>query len=149
MHTLTHQELRELALSKRQVGVLTFEFRERSHLSGSPESTADSFVASLGFKQLGKAWRVIDRAAALGCLQHILYHDLAYQQPLMEQKTAQFIAESFLALFSAYDCRFCTNGSFDERSMLGWTPITESTFDHGVIAFDEKRIGMIWAQDED
>jgi hypothetical protein len=149
MHTLTHHELRELALSKRQVGILTFDFRELSHAAGSPESIADSYVAGLGFKQLGKAWRVIDRAEALRCLQHILYHDLAYQQPLMEQKTAQFIAESFLALFSSYDCRFCTNGSFDERSMLGWTPITESTFDHGVIAFDAKSIEMIWAQDED
>ena len=149
MHTLTHQELRELALSKRQVGVLTFEFRERPILAASPEVVADSFVTSLGFKQLGKAWRMIDRSEALGCLQHILYHDLAYQRPLMEQKSAQFIAESFLALFSSYDCRFCSNGSFDEKSMLGWTPISASTFDHGVIAFDDKSIGMIWAQDED
>ena len=92
---------------------------------------------------------MIDRDEALRCLQHILYHDLAYQQPLMERKTAQFIGESFLALFSPYDSRFCTNGSFDERSMLGWTPITDSTFDHGIIAFDEKSIGMIWVQDED
>ena len=149
MHTLTHQELRKLALDKRRAGVLSFDFRARDPLATSPESMADSYVSSLGFKPLGKAWRLIERAEALGSLQHILFCDLAYSQPLMEQKTAQFIAESFLALFSAYDCRFCTNGSFDERSMLGWIPITESTFDHGVIAFDEKSIGMIWAQDED
>jgi len=149
MPALTYQELRELALSKRQGGVLTFEFRAQPIPAARPESIADSFVASLGFKPPGKAWRMIDRGVALGCLQHLLYYDLAYQRPLMEQKTAQFIAGSFMALFSSYDCRFCTNGSFDENGLLNWTPITESTFDHGVIAFDEQSIGMIWAQDED
>lgn len=149
MHPLAFQELRELAISKRRAGVLTIDYRAMSKPTTSPENTADDFVLSLGFKPLGKRWRSIERAEALNSLELLLFHDLAYQHPLMEKKTAHFIAESFLSLFSPFDCRFLTNGSFDERSMLRRTPITESTFDHGVIAFDDKSIGMIWAQDED
>ena len=149
MHSLAFQELRELALSKRQAGVLTIDFREVRTLGESSQSIPDDFVVSLGFKRLGKVWRQIERAEALGSIERILCCDLAYQRPLMEEKTATFIAESFLALFSSYGCHHCTNGSFDERSMLRWSPISDSTFDHGVVAFDDEHVGIIWAQDED
>ena len=149
MHRRTFEELRKLALSKRATGLLTIDYDKLPIAAVSAASAADSFVASHGFRPLGKAWRIIQRSEALDSLYRILFRDLAYQQLLMEEKTARFIAESFLDLFSPHHSRYCTNGSFDERSMLGWTPITEATFDHGIVAFDEEHIGMIWVQDED
>jgi hypothetical protein len=67
----------------------------------------------------------------------------------MEPETAHLIAESFLGLFSPPHARYYTNGSFEEHSAEGWAPITESTFDHGVVACDDESIGIMWAHDED
>jgi hypothetical protein len=149
MHTCKFEELRDLALSKRRAGLLTLDYRDISTPAPSLAGAADAMVARHGFRPLHNEWRIIQRPQALISLQQILLCDLAYQQPLMEKKTAHFIADSFLALFSPHNSCYCTNGFFSERNMLTWTPITQSTFDHGVIAFDEKHIGMIWAQDED
>jgi len=143
------QELRELALSKRQTGILTIAYEPVETVEQSSGNIADSFVESLGFKPLGKAWRQIERANANAIIEHILFQDLAYQYPQMEEKTAAFIAENFLALFSHHSCRCYTNGSINEQNMLGWDPISNSTFDHGIVAFDDKNIGIVWAEDED
>jgi hypothetical protein len=149
MHKSSFQELKVLALSKRGAGGLTFEFRDLRMASESPEPVADDFVTSFGFKPIGKAWRIVKRSEPLDTIFCILYRDLAYQRPLMDQKTARFIAESFLHLFFPYSGKYCTNGSLDERNMLGWTPITASTSDHGIVAFDQQQVGIVWVQDED
>jgi len=149
MHKPTFQELHQLALDERQAGVLTMAYERRDTIEPSSENIADSFVASLGFKILGKAWREIERKEAADLVDHILYRDLAYQAPLMEKKTAAFIAEGFLALFSPHGSRYYTNGSIDQQNMLGWDPISHSTFDHGIVAFDDKNIGIVWVEDED
>jgi len=149
MQKPTFDELRQLALDHRQCGVLTMAYEPRETVKPVSSNIADSFVANLGFKPLGKAWREINRTTASALAQHVLYRDLAYQSRLMEQKTAAFIAEKFLALFSPYTCRFLTNGSINEHNMLGWDPISDSTFDHGIVVFDEKNIGMVWVEDED
>ena len=146
---MSFEELKELALSKRGRLGLTFEYQDFPTLGESPVHVADSFVKSFGFKPIGTAWRCIERSEALDTVSRILFRDLAYQRPLMEQKTATYIAESFLNLFAQYGGRFCTNGSFDNRGMLSWTPITESTFDHGVVAFDDQKVGLVWVEDED
>jgi hypothetical protein len=149
MHTLAFSELRELAESKRLAGALTIDYQELRPFASVPDAAVDTYVATLGFKPLGQGWRSIDRSRALRCLQLILHHDLAYEQPFMERETAHIIAESFLGLFSLAHARYYTNGSFEEDSTEGWDPITDSTFDHGVVACDHESIGIIWAQDED
>ena len=149
MHTRKFEELRDLALSKRKAGRLTLDYRDLSTPVPSLTHAADAMVVQHGFKPLGKRWRIIERREALNSVLGILFCDLAYKRPLMEEKTARFIAEGFLHLFSPPDCFYCTNGSLGEHKMIEWMPITESTFDHGIIAFDQKHIGMIWAQDED
>jgi len=149
MHKPTFQELRELALSKREAGVLTMACEPLESVEPVSSNIVDSFVVSLGFKPPGKGWLQIDRAKAAALVEHILYKDLAYQYPLMEQNKAAFIAESFLALFSTHTCKFLTNGSINEKDMLTWDPISDSIFDHGLVAFDNENIGIIWVEDED
>jgi len=149
MHQSSFHELKELALAKRQAGKMTFELREMETLAKPRKIVPDEFVSSYGFKSLGKAWRWVDRLEALRSLHRVLHADLAYQHPMMEQKTACFIAEGFISLFSHFSATFCTNGSVDERGLLSWSPITDASFDHGIVAFDEKHIGIIWVEDED
>lgn len=149
MRRATFEEIRGLALSNRTAGTLTLAYGELPCASDHPAQSADAFIASHGLKPIGKAWRIVDHLTALNSLCHILHCDLAYQRKLMEQKTARFIAENFLDLFSRHKSMYCANGEFDERGMLAWTPITTATFDLAVVAFDEKHIGFICAQDED
>lgn len=33
--------------------------------------------------------------------------------------------------------------------MKGWSGITNSTFDAGIILYDDKKIGIVWIEDED
>ena len=107
----------------------------------------DGYVSTFGFTPLGERWCLIDRKTALRVLQRVLERDLAYDTPLMESARAQLLAESFLSLFSS-SARYFTNGSL-ESGGSGWDPITAATFDHGVVAHDDRTIGIIWVQDED
>lgn len=127
--------------AERACGLVTVDYRARSSFS------VDSYVREFGFKPLAARWRFIDRKEALGILKRVLARDLAYDTPLMDPARAQVLAERFLSLFSARPI-YCTNGSF-ESSGSAWNPITESTFDRGVVAQDDKGIGIIWVQDED
>jgi hypothetical protein len=46
MNTLTHQELRELALSKRRVGILTIDFRHGPAASEAQHSAEGEIVCA-------------------------------------------------------------------------------------------------------
>ncbi|MCY8452028.1 hypothetical protein MOC98_03925 [Bacillus spizizenii] len=37
----------------------------------------------------------------------------------------------------------------DYVELISWSPISQATFDAGLVVIDKKKIGMIWAEDED
>jgi len=107
----------------------------------------DDYVATLGFSTLRGKWIAIDRTVAQSLLTVVLHKDLAYKMEAMTLDFASTAAKCFIDIFSK-EARFFTNGTW-LNDTAGWTPITNATFDAGVVAFDELQIGVLWVEDED
>jgi hypothetical protein len=147
VQTFSLQEIREITL--REEARLTFDFRGILPFRHSDDSVEDHYVTSLGFLPIGEKWRRIERQEALHILESILSLDLAYLSPVMPRERAHQVAGSFLAHFTSGIAHFRTNGSFDDKHAGSWESISDATFDHGVVAFDDEHIGILWAEDED
>lgn len=118
-------------------------------------AAADIYVARFGFTGQGAAWRTVNQSLAARIIELILRRDLAYGGPLLKPETAQAAARTFFDLF-APPSLFLTNSHFDSEgdpaillSQRSWTPITDATFDTGIIAVNTGRVGIFWAEDED
>jgi hypothetical protein len=118
---------------------------------------ADAFVMQQGMTPLGLDWVLISRSEALFLLTRVLSQDLAYHSRLLHHETAEALADTFLSFFTE-EALYFTNGSYhippqrtNGNTVRGasWIPITRATFDTGVIAIDEDRIGLLWVLDED
>jgi hypothetical protein len=142
----------------RSCGVLHLYGRERTPEEQPADSRAmiDGYVTELGFESPGENWCALSRAQALLIAAKVLERDLAYTSEVMPEAVARAFAEEFAAHFD--DCaEFFTNATFEDHlarvapgdSVSSWSPITEATFDTGVIAVDEHRVGLIWVEDED
>src|SRR5262249_2284587 len=138
-------------------GEMTIALRPRSPSVEDARVLIDAFVASLGFSGLGQGWEEINRDQAESILRLILHKDLAYRMPITPLEKATSLAGRFLALFSR-SARWFTNGTYHlapVRTPNGgsagpsWNPISQATFDTGVVCIDESRIGIMWVQDED
>jgi len=119
----------------------------------------DDFVASLGFKPLGKMWKEISTREAVLVATLILHRDTAYSAKIMEFDRAYALATSFTNLFTL-DPHFYTNGLYSSLSLkalrnglspLPWSgnSISESTMDHGIVCKDANVMGILWVEDED
>ncbi len=79
----------------------------------------------------------------------LLTHDLAYRVQQMPDAEAGKWADRFIRAFAA-DAQFFTNTEYVFGvSSYGWTPLTPSTFDAGVLGIDANAIGILVVQDED
>jgi hypothetical protein len=114
----------------------------------------DEFVATLGFTGLGEGWIEISTQAAKTLVREVLFKDLAYSVAMMSEDEAALLTERFFALFDP-SVRCFTNGNLvvrdaDPTEVPGsWNPITEATFDAGVVCLGSSRIGILWVEDED
>jgi hypothetical protein len=109
----------------------------------------DRFVEGLGLSGIGDQWREINREAAVSLATAFLARDLAYHSQLMNDEEARTLAERFASVFGA-DARFFTNTDFAAgASSWGWMPLTESTFDAGLVGADASLLGALVVQDED
>ena len=114
---------------------------------GAAYSVATAFVKALAMKP-PEAWTDLDLTAAREVLTRVLHADLAYNTPMMTVETADALARRFLACCGDAPV-FVTNGSLALTPTGAWSPLTDATFDTGVIAVSDTRVGMLWAEDED
>jgi hypothetical protein len=96
----------------------------------------------------------IGRDDAVRVLASWLHRDAAYQTELMSADSALGLSEKFVGEFSDVSSRFFTNGLWhDPTRPQNWQPLTESTFDGGVVIESGKgndtRHVCIWFEDED
>ena len=154
-HILTH-EIADL----RKFGKITARMQALADL-GLPEiSGADDAINAFLFR-CGFATTVfneIDRKLADAITRTILFQSLAYQSSVTEINGAVSISQQFLAAF-VEPVRYFTNAIFDAEyepqircelvTLKSWNPISDSTFDTGVICLDATHIGILWAEDED
>ncbi|APH69061.1 hypothetical protein [Bacillus sp. LR_5] len=85
-------------------------------------------------------------------MSYIRSKDLAYEYSLSSEPIASELCDYFLRYFSddpVYDTNADVDVQPDYVELISWSPISQATFDAGLVVIDKKKIGMIWAEDED
>ena len=123
-----------------------------------PRAAADDIARSLRFRAIGEAWDLVSPTLAARTLAYLLHQWLAYPREFMPPAEAQALADRFVASFGP-DPICLTNAEWfggepgplpDPRGpSLSWMPITESTFDAGVVCFGNGQAGMLWFEEGD
>ena len=100
----------------------------------------------------------VTRKIASQILTHLLNEDMAYSAEIMEMSEAKEFSNQFFSFFEK-DALCYSNSDWNKNKYskdkkfefgLGSSnPLTDSTFDSGVIICDSKKIGIAWFQDED
>jgi hypothetical protein len=145
---LALDQLRRDVVEHRSIGTVLVEFRRRHAPGESTDSVASAFVKALSLRS-PDAWTELDPRSALEVATRVLHTDLAYDTPMMTIELAEALAGRFVACCGE-GASFVTNGSLAQRGTGGaWSPLTEATFDTGIIGVSLTRIGMLWVQDED
>lgn len=97
--------------------------------------------------------REVTRAEARQILMSLLAQDMAYHADIMPLSEAESLADHFLSAFSAAHSRFVTNLERPENPHrpfdVASSPMTESTFDGGVVCLAKPIVGCLWIEDED
>jgi hypothetical protein len=119
--------------------------------NASRRDAADALVLAAGYRAIGAQWISLSRADARAVLLLVLERSLAYNVATMSRANATELADAFLE--HAQDAAvFFTNGDRASGSMSygeSWTPLTEATFDGGLVAVDGSHAAMLWIEDED
>lgn len=120
------------------------------YLSSShwPFSPADGWQFSGATGDL----RAVGRDEATMRLSDCLRRDLAYGADILDDQTASRLSTMFVALLSS-DASWWTNlitESTDGRTRAAsYFPLTDVTFDSGVIGLDSTSLAIAWVADED
>ena len=89
------------------------------------------------------------RNSALQILITLLWKDMAYEGECMPRHEAESLAQQILSEHESPGSRYFSNGNIAKGE--SWNPLTESTFDAGLVVTDP--VGQnhfcIWFQDED
>ena len=123
---------------------------------------ADLAAAHCSLHQLGDRWRDISETQAQALIQRFLHKDLAYECAAMSQDSAAALALEFMKF--TRPPRVCfTNGLWPSDWLSGtpgqtavpsgrhggWNPISNATFDAGIVSIDSEWVAMLWVEDED
>jgi hypothetical protein len=146
------EEFNKILLSKRNDGKITCKFK--SIHSESDNIIKEQFLDGTGFNsyQIKGKWKKVDTSTAQKILEYIFSFDMAYDIELATKSQANFLASYFINEFNS-DAEYFTNGNFELDKgfyrLKGWTPLTDSIFDTGILAIDKEKVGILWAEDND
>ncbi|HEY0931214.1 MAG TPA: hypothetical protein VGE27_14935 [Gemmatimonas sp.] len=120
----------------------------------SGEGAVDQVVQAHGFQGLASEWIEVSAADAQAIVTALLHRDLAYGAELMSLASAADLATPLFdavpephAYFTNGDWVMNPNGG--EATLRGWNPISDATFDSGVVCLGAGRAAVFWVQDED
>ena len=118
-----------------------------SRTDQAPEGAANGAVRALGMKPV--RWRMLAASEAVRALRRALHRDLAYDATIMPEEVAHGLALRIVRFFGQ-GALFYTNQSHAEGQSTGsWDPVTDATFDTGIIAVGARHVGVVWFMDED
>jgi len=140
-------ELRREVTEHRNAGRVHVEFRRLDPPGASAHSVATALVKALAMRP-PEAWSELDAQGALEVATRVLHADLAYNIPLMTIELAEGLARRFLACCGE-GAVFVTNGSLAQTPKGAWSPLTDATFDAGIVGISSRRVGLLWVEDED
>jgi hypothetical protein len=84
-------------------------------------------------------YREIGESAAHSLIVEVLHRDQAYSVEIMTAAQAEQLTGKYFKQFGS-QARYFTNN---------WCPVTDATFDVGVIAIGALQSGCLWIEDED
>ena len=120
-------------------------------------TTVPELAREFGLRDDLSSYKEIDEETARRLVRLILHQDMAYHSDVMPAARAAELADRFLGQFAA-GARFFTNGNFyEERKKISdsawsgpsWNPVTEATFDTGLLVLATGWHGCLWIEDED
>lgn len=146
----------------RDLGKITACFESYEELAAIEETNLihqiDNYIESLGFHKIDDNWLEISESNAHNTLHYLITHSIAYGTELMFSNELSEVVQEFMNLFLT-NCRYFTNGNWYEISKtvnnssvrLGpsWTPLSEATFDGGIVWISTKQVGIIWIEEND
>jgi hypothetical protein len=120
---------------------------------GPPPECLNAIARQGGFKP-PPHWVELATERAREVLAALLHRDMAYRSETLPREEAERIAAGFLDLFGR-PVRCYSNSDWEPDQPGGilqlahWNPISDSTFDSGVVATDGVAAGLLWFEDED
>jgi hypothetical protein len=107
-----------------------------------------------GFQSHEQALLRVSETMALQITRSVLHKDMAYGTVIMPLQRADELARRFLAEFHNPPTDFFSNGSFTQNddgsvALNSWNPITQATFNTGIIVVEAGLVGCLWVEDED
>lgn len=154
--TLLFKEIEET----RECGAVYLAMHERPENTDWEAVVLENFViTTISLEKLSVSLVQIDKAKAQSILALLLYKDMAYESEIMPIDRADYLVERFCDLFTNKASYFSNStrnkndyfntGKAFELGLNSWNPLTEATFDSGIIVCDDERIGVAWFEDED
>jgi hypothetical protein len=140
--------LRRDVIGHRRAGRVHVTFRRVRNAEGvSASAIASALVEALGMDP-PPSWTDLDARQALTAGTRALFADFAHDMPLMPVAVASSLARRFIESFGP-KATFFTNGTLALTHGGGWVPLTEATFDTGLVGVSSQRAGLLWVEDED
>jgi hypothetical protein len=130
--------------------LVKFAYGPRGEVSGNHCEVADQVVGTLGLKQIGFNWELLDAAAPEGSprsgegeLMKALTQNLANpSHPWLSDAQANECASEFLGLFDAATLTLVSN-RYDGL----WNPIAGGSTEWGFVGFDEAQVVLLLLAD--
>jgi hypothetical protein len=141
------QGLRRDVTEHRNVGRVHVVFRRPSGAIPSELHLAAAFIENLALRP-PPVWTKLAAEDAEKAAVRVLHRDLAYHAPVMAIERAESLARRFVESCGEAAV-FFTNGALALTGTGAWSPITDATFDSGVLGLSASRVGLLWVEDED
>ncbi|MDQ6612160.1 MAG: hypothetical protein M3Y64_06980 [Gemmatimonadota bacterium] len=143
-------------IERRSAGRTTCATMPIDAAGAEPATIADRVVQAHGFRELHDGWLAISAADAHAIATALLYRDLAYQTKIMPIAEAADLATQFLDLapephsyFTNGDWTTAIDANHTIATLNGWDPISDATFDSGVVCVGDGVAAILWVEDED
>ena len=108
-------------------------------VSSLASPTVSELAREFGLRADQSSYRGIDEASARSSILRLLHRDMAYNAEVMPIVQAEQLTDRFLAQFGEGSMFFTNN----------WCPVTDATFDEGVLVLGPNSCGCLWIEDED
>ncbi len=121
----------------------------RYAVASEPSDDLSRLLGKFGLSPDASLLAEHNQDAALDILIALLWKDMAYEGECMPRHEAESLAHQVFSEHVRPGCRYFSNGNVTKGG--SWNPLTESTFDAGLIITDPaSHIHLcIWFQDED
>jgi hypothetical protein len=129
----------------------------RCGLSSQPSPTVQELAHEFGLRDEAGCYKEIEDSSARRLVRLVLRSELAHHSEIMPESRAAELTDRFFAQFGP-GARYFTNGTFHEQPQrisetvttgASWEPVTEATFDTGVLIIASRYSGCLWVEDED